>query len=244
MNSPAVAAFQAYTATLFGRRALWIVLVITGLFAVGIVAAWVLGRVFSVETLEHVAEVALLPGVPLGALLLSEMPIRDGIRHRTLLYHLLAPVPRSTLLAVRTLVTGVLLALILSVTLVEVHILDGGTWATVPRELFAVLLGAAVYVALFGLIHLLTSHGLIAGLVIIFMFDIPLGMLPFGIRNLSPSYHVRVLADRVVQMDLPIPVQSAPPNFLLSTITLLVLTVILLALSGTRFRRMNLGELC
>lgn len=244
MSSPSAIAFRAYTATLFGRRALWIVIAIAALFTVGMVAAWMLGRVFSVETLEHVAAVALLPGVPVGALLLSEMPVRDGIRHRTLLYHLLAPVPRRTLLTVRTLVTAALLALIFGFTLIEVHVLDGGTWDALPGELFAVLLGSAVYVALFALLHLVTKHGLIGGLVLIFMIDIPLGMLPFGIRNLSPSYHVRVLADQVVQMDLPIPIQASPPHLVGSAITLAVIAVVALALGGWRFSRMNLGELC
>jgi len=33
----------------------------------------------------------LMPGVPIFALLVSELPLREGIRHRTILYPLLGP---------------------------------------------------------------------------------------------------------------------------------------------------------
>jgi hypothetical protein len=244
----AAIAFRAYTAALFTARSLWIVIGITVLFLglVGIV--FFIDRVssfISASMLSGLRAFAILPGVPLAALLLSEMPVRDGVRHRTLLYHLLAPMPRSTLLVVRSLTTAGVLSVIMIVTVAMVRVLEGGPFDPLPGEILAILLGSAAYTAMFGLLHLFTRRGLIAGLALFWIIDHNLGLFPFGLRNLAPSYHLRALSDQIVVWeDLPTPMQMPEPSFLASALVLAAVTVIALVAGSARFRRMSLGELC
>ena len=103
----------------------------------------------------------VVPGLPVAAILFSEMALRDGIRQRTLLYPLLGPVPRTTMAVVRTLVTAALLVIGLSLLLLVVFALQRGEGGFPARELMAVLLGSFAYMGLFGLVHLVSRRGLI-----------------------------------------------------------------------------------
>ncbi len=244
--STALIAFRAYTAILFQARALWIILAISVLFVGGVGIAFLMGRMsnfLTTDALEGMRQVAVLPGVPVAAIVMSEMSIRDGINHRTLLYHILAPVPRPTLLIVRTLVTAGVLAMIMGGCVLVVHGFEG-TVEDLPGELLAVILGGAAYTSLFGLLHLVTRRGLIAALGLTFIIDVPLGTFPFGLRNFAPSYHVRVLSDQIIQMDLPVQIATSEPNVVFSTAMLVLITAGALTLSAMRFSRMNLGEMC
>jgi hypothetical protein len=172
------------------------------------------------------------------------MPLRDGIRQRTLLYQLLGPAPRPVLAVVRTLMTSTLLAAGACALMLATRILGGAGLADYPRETLAMVLGSFAYTGLFGLIHMIGRRGLIAGLAFYFIFDQPLGQLPFTLRRFSPSYHVSVLADRVIDMHLPVPVTAPEPSFLVSAIVLVVIAVVTTGAAAVLFTRKSLGELC
>jgi len=247
MSNAAAVAFRAYTAAFLTRRSLWIVVGIAVLFLGAALLISTLSRtssLFTSATLEGMRVFALIPGVPVAALLMSEIPVRDGIRHRTLLYHLLSPVPRSTLVVVRTLTTAVLLTAIMTAVVAVVRMLEGGSLAPLGREALAVLLGSLAYTTLFGLLHLLTRKGLIAGLAYHLLLDSPLGTFPFGLRNLAPSYHYRVIADQVVEMELPAMITVPEGSLVVSVVALVVITGLALFAVTFRFDRMQLPELC
>jgi hypothetical protein len=185
----------------------------------------------------------VFPGVPIGAILLSEMPLRDGIRHRTLLYPLLGPVPRPLLAVVRTLATGGVLAIgaVLGYLLLYVFLREGN----VGRDVLAVTLGSIAYVSVFGLVHLVSDRGLTAGLAVFALLDWPIGLLPLQLRNVSVSYHLKVIADRDTIMQLPISIGLLPAQSLaLSCVLILALGAVFLALTAYLFQRRNLGEIC
>jgi hypothetical protein len=183
-------------------------------------------------------------GVPVAAVLLAEMPIRDGIAHRTLLYPLLGPVSRATLAIVRVLTTGAMLALASSFLLVLIRVLLRDGFELLPREILSVSLGAFAYVGLFGLAHLYYRRGLIVGLVFLFLYDFPVGTIPFSIRNLSPSYHMGVIANQQDTMDLPVRFGEPATSIVASGVFLVVLAVVAVAAVTFAFRRKNLGDLC
>lgn len=199
---------------------------------------------FASESLLTLRRMVIVPGLPLLAVLYSEMPLRDGIRHRTLLYPLLGPVPRVTLAWVRTAATAGLLAAMLSVVLVVVTLLQGSGYGDLPQEILAVWLGSAAYVALFGVIHLIARRGLIASLAFFLMLDAPLAKLPFALRVLSPAYHTGVIAKQTVEIELPIPLSPPESSVLVSSIVLAAMAVALTLLGALLFRRKSLGELC
>jgi len=196
------------------------------------------------SSLDHLRKGVVLPGVPLAALLLSEIPLRDGIRHRTLLYPLLGPVSRPVLASVRTSATAVLCALSLTALVLIVRMVQGGATEPLGGELVAIWLGSAAYVGLFGLIHLLSRRGLLVGLAFYGLLDDPLGRLPFALRNLSPSFHLRVLAHQETQIELPISFSPPESSAVLSVAILAGLAVLLLGVTAALFTRKPLGELC
>jgi len=253
MNASRIA-LRAYLAPLMSARAVrvGILLLILVLGVIGL--CWALKPLSQVFPWipEEAAENALtglryfliMPGVPIAAILFSELPARDGIRQRTLLYPLLGPVSRGELLVVRTLATGVLLAAGVTVLVLFTRLLEGGSSpGGIPRELLGVLLSALAYTALFGFFHLLGSRGLFLGLTV-FMVDWGWGQIPFSIRKLSISYHARVIMDRPDTLDLPIPITPPADSLIVSLCVLVFLAALFTWLSGVFFSRKNLGELC
>jgi hypothetical protein len=211
-----------------------VLLFVSGLLATG----------FVTSALYGVRHFVIMVALPAAAILLAEIPIRDGITHRTLLYPLLGPVPRVTLAVVRVVVTGAVLALASGVLLLIIRLLLQDGLGFLPRELLAVTLGAFVYVSLFGLIHLYVRRGLITGVAVLFFFDLPLGRLPFSLRNISLSYHMGVISQQEESMQLPIMFAMPETSVLASVLVLLGAAVVFCAAVALGFNRKSLGDLC
>jgi len=240
-------AFWTYIIPMIATRAMRIGLVLFALFASGVVLLYMAGIFASewgIDALWGMQHFLVMAGVPVGAILLSEIPIRDGITHRTLLYPLLGPVPRMTLVVVRMAVTSAVLAIGAGLLMLLVRLLLKDDPGFIWRELLSVTLGAFAFVAFFGLFHLYGRRGLITGLVVLFLFDIPLGKLPFTLRNVSLSYHMGVIADQQDSMQLPISLGTPPTSILASAVVLLVVAIVFGALVAVGFKRKDLGELC
>lgn len=240
-------AFWTYVIPMAATRAMRVGLLLFALFMLAVVAFFI-GGVFVSEIVEDamlgMRHFLVMVGLPVGAVLLSEMPIRDGITHRTLLYPLLGPVPRATLAAVRLVVTAATLAIGAGLALLLIRVLLTEGLEFLPRELLAVTLGAFAYIPLFGLIHLFNRRGLITNLSILFLLDIPLGKVPFSLRNLSPSYHVGVIADQQGVIRLPVSVGLPETSVVMSSLVLVAIAAVSSVLLAWAFKRKNLGELC
>jgi hypothetical protein len=191
-----------------------------------------------------VREFLFLPGLPFFALLMSEMALRDGIGNRTILYPLLGPVSRSVQAVVRTVLTALLLAVLALILLGGVNLIGQLGWGDIPRHLLAISLGALTYTAGFGLVHLVSNRSLIVGMAIFLFFDLPIGRLPFGIRNLSPSYHLGVIAGNTETYALPISLDSGASSPLTSSLVLVALTLVAITLTAVLFSRKKLVNLC
>jgi hypothetical protein len=244
---PASTAFWVYVIPMVSTRAMRIGLFLVVGFVACVVLLFVSGFFasgFVTEALYGMRHFLVMIGVPAGAVLLSEIPIRDGITHRTLLYPLLGPVPRVTHAVMRVMVTGTVLASGASTLLILIRALLGEGFAFLPREILSVTLGSFAYVSLFGFVHLYNRRGLITGVVILFLFDLPLGRLPFSLRNVSPSYHVGVIADQQVSMQLPISFGMPGTSVTMSALILLGIAVVFGAAIAAGFKRKDLGELC
>ena len=240
-------ALKTYLAPMTSTRAFRLGLLIFLLF-VGLVifAALVkpVAALLAQASLDRLREGAVLPGVPLAALLLSEMPLRDGIRQRTLLYPLLGPVSRPMLAVVRTLTTVVIVALAMTVLWVLVRLVQGEVEAPAGGQILAIWLGSVAFVGLFGLFHLLSRRGLLIGLAFYGLMDEPLGRLPFALRNASLSFHMRVLSHQVTEIQLPIEIAPPPTSSLLSAVMLAAAGAGLILVTAVLFKRKPLGELC
>ncbi len=247
MSRPAVIAFRAYLAPMLATRGFKLSLlfgfIYLGLAGIALVLGEVAPALFA-DALEAIRLSLIMPGIPVAAVLFGEMPLRDGIRQRTLLYQLLGPAPRPALAVVRTVMTAGLLALGACALMLATRILGGAGLAGYPREILAMALGAFAYTGIFGLIHMVSRRGLIGGLAFFFILDQPLGQLPFMLRRLSPSYHLSVLADRVIEMHLPISMTPPEPSLLLSSLVLAGLGAVAMAATAMLFTRKPLGELC
>ena len=243
MNRHVRIAFWSYLAPMASARGLRIVLALSVAFLGAILAGRAAGIV-TPETLAGIRAFVFVPGLPLFALLLAEMALRDGITHRTLLYPLLGPVPRTTMAVVRTLATGLLLFAILAGILLVLRLVGQLGWAGWPRELVAVFFGGLAYAAIFSLIHLLSKRGLIIGLAVFAVLDYPIGRLPFSLRGISPSYHLRVLADQIDTLSLPIEISLPDPSVIGSVLALAIFLAAGTSLTAFFFARKNLADLC
>lgn len=251
MRHPAAVALDAYMMPLLSTRAarIGILLFVLMLLLIGgmaVVAAMLGQRLpedFIGKAMGGTREFFFIPGLPIAALLFSEIPIRDGLRQRTLLYSLLTRVPRSTLAVTRTLATGVLLGVGGFVLVLATRLVDGSSLAPLPREALAQMWSGLAFVSAFGLGHLYSKRGLFVGLGFMFL-DGALARVPFEIRKCSLTYHIRVLADLRVDMELPVSITPPPDSFFLSATVPVFLCVLFTAVTAWRFRVKNLPELC
>lgn len=185
----------------------------------------------------------LMPGVPIFALLVSELPLREGIRHRTILYPLLGPASRDSLALVRSVATAVLFGLTFGVMVVGVEWIGGRSVSDLGAPFLAATLGGVAFTAVFGFIQLLLTRGLAAGLLWYLLFDESISKIPFELCRLSVSYHVRVLAG--MQEFFELPVADVPAEHrLASVLVLVVITVLALLATMILFRKRDLAELC
>lgn len=197
----------------------------------------------SAGELRSLRKLTIVPGIPVGAAILSEMALRDGITQRTLLYTLLGPVPRTHLATIRTVLTAVLLALGVTALLVVFHFfLD--QWSSLPKGLLAAATGSLAYTGLFGLLHLMTRRGTIASLALYATFDHAIGMLPFSIRMISPSYHLRVIGEAQAAFPIPFLGEAARSTPFVASLLLLGIAALAIFLTARVFARKNLPELC
>jgi hypothetical protein len=245
-NSVSIA-FWTYVVPMTATRAMKLGLAgfVLLIFAViGMYASGGFGNDFVIDALYKMRQMIVMGAVPVGAVLLSEIPLRDGITHKTLLYPLLGPVPRITLALVRIVTTALVLAIgaIILVTLVRFFLKQD--FGMLPREILSVTLGSFAYMSLFSLVHLFNKRGLIFNLVVLFMFDLPAGRLPFSLRNISPSYHVGVIAGQEESMQLPISFGTVESSVLMSSVVLIGITVLFMSATAYFFKRKNLGDLC
>lgn len=196
------------------------------------------------ESLDALRRAIPVVAVPIAAALLAELPIREGLTHRTLLYPLLGPVSRGSLALGRTLWTVALVALGALVASTALYLMTADRSGAWGRECLAILLGAYAYVALFGLLHLVSQRGLVTALALYFLVDQPLAQLPFSIRMLAPSFHVGSVLGRSPSYDLPIAVDSVSVAPVVSALVLLGAASLAIAWTMRLFSRRDLPELC
>jgi len=240
-------ALKTYLAPMTSTRAFRIGgLIFLSFVALVLIAALVrpVAAFLAQASLDRLRHGSVLPGVPLAALLLSEIPLRDGIRHRTLLYPLLGPVSRPMLAMVRTLATSLLVALAMTTLWILVRLVQGSVAEPWIGQLLAIWLGSGAFVGLFGLFHLVSRRGLLVGLAYYGLLDDPLARLPFALRNLSLSFHMRSLAHQEVEINLPISITPPETSPWVSAMLLVAVAVALFAVTAMLFKRKPLGELC
>jgi hypothetical protein len=191
----------------------------------------------------ELARALLMPGVPIFALLVSELPLREGIRHRTLLYPLLGTASRDAISLTRSAATSVIFGLSFAFLVAGVAWIGGLPPAELGAPFLAAALGGMTYTAVFGLLQLLVPRGLAAGLLWYFLFDEPIAKIPFELCRLSVAYHVRVLGRD--HEFFGIPVSDVPAEHpVMSALVLVAITALAIAATVLLFRRRDLEELC
>ena len=83
---PVSIAFWTYVIPMAATRAMRIGLVLFSIALIGVILVFMTGFVskdFVIDSLEGMRHFIVMVGVPVAAVLLSEIPVRDGITHRT-----------------------------------------------------------------------------------------------------------------------------------------------------------------
>lgn len=134
-------------------------------------------------------------GLPLIALLLAAEGFAREVSGKTLVYHLVRPVPRATLFVARFLAGFVPAALVGTGFLVAVVLASGvpvphAQWASLAltASMAALGLGAVLFV-----LATLLRHGLVAGLLYAFVVEALVASVPGTMQKYSVMFHVRSL---------------------------------------------------
>lgn len=155
---------------------------------------------------------ALLPQavVPLTALLFASGLVQDDVEEQTLTYFLIRPIPRWSIYVAKALgaviVTSALAATFTTAAAAAIR-LDVGDYgvADLAREggvLAATSsLAMSTYIAIFGLLGLLTRRVLVAGVGYVVVFEGFVSNIPFLVRQATVLFHVRVLTIRWLGLD-------------------------------------------
>lgn len=133
--------------------------------------------------------------VPLIALLLVGPGYSRELRQRTLVYHLVRPVSRTTVLLARYVagvVPAALVAIVLYLSTLAFSGVDvpGSVWRAVPVTAF---FGVAVLGAVYYMLAAVFRRGLIIGLLYTFVAEGVIAGLPGTIQKLSVRFHLRSL---------------------------------------------------
>ncbi len=232
-----------YLLPLASARAVRVVAMLVILLFALVLAGHMLGFL-SARTLLDLRRGIVMPGVPIAAALLSEISLREGITQRTLLYTLFGPVSRDALAIGRTALTALLLALGAMMTSLLLQLVARVSSEGLARELVAMFFASFAYVGLFGLLHLVSNRGLVSAITLYSIFDDPLGRLPFSMRLLAPSFHVRTISGIDSTFKLPIDVDAAESTPVLSAVVLVLVAAAAIYVTALLFRRKPLGELC
>jgi ABC-type transport system involved in multi-copper enzyme maturation permease subunit len=188
-------------------------------------------------------------GLPLIALVLVGEGFTYEVQSRTLVYHLVRPVSRTTVFLARFF-SGALPAAAVALLLLVTLILASGAgvgaqvWWSLPvtAGLGTLALGAVYY----GLAALL-RHGLIAGLIYTFVVETLISSVPGSMQKLSVMFYVRSLHHGLTEGALPVVPPEIEQNPLLqaatqvtesgttqSIVTLLAITAFALGLGAWR----------
>jgi len=227
------------------------------LFVAAIVAglAVLLGRIIADSTrpLQDLAEVLdfsiLSFGLPLIVLILVGEGFTYEVQARTLVYHLVRPVSRTTIFLARFFsgaVPAACVALLLLVVLLAASGADveAKVWLSLPvTAVLGTLALGAVYYALAALLR----HGLIAGLIYTFVVETLISSVPGSMQKFSVMFYVRSLHHGLTEGALPVVVPEIEQNPLLraatevskvgttqAIVTLLGITVVALAIGAWR----------
>ena len=133
--------------------------------------------------------------LPLIALIFAGPVYSREMRQRTMVYHLVRPVSRSTVFLARYLagvVPAAVCATLLCLTLLTLSGADlpSITWSAVT---VTVVLGSLVLGAIYCTLGAIFKRGVIAGLLYTFMMEVVVAGLPGNIQTLSVRFHLRSL---------------------------------------------------
>lgn len=185
--------------------------------------------------------------IPLAALLLSDIPIRRPLRDRTLIHHILGPVPRVTLAVVRSGIVAAALGAVSAAIILLFGLVTRAGVGVSLADAFVALLTAWAYVGLGSMVYAWTRRGFLFGLCVLVFIDFPLSTVPFALRNLAPSAHVAMASGRLPMGDwgsaLGTFVAPAGPAWV-SVVVLVGIGAVGMFVAANRFRRMSLAELC
>ncbi|MFO0953340.1 MAG: ABC transporter permease [Isosphaeraceae bacterium] len=159
------------------------------------------------DKIEEVLIFYMIPQalVPLTALILASGMIRDEVEGQTLTYLLIRPIPRPSIylakLAAAWGVSAALAAVFVTAALVVLHWGGPELWGEVVPGRAARLVGLSglslmVYVALFGILGLVSRWVLTLGVAYTVLFEGILANIDFAFRRVTVLYYVRILAER------------------------------------------------
>ena len=177
--------------------------------------------------------------IPLGCLVIGDAVLGAELRAGTFHFTWLSPVP-FPLIAVGRWLGGWIVALVSLVPAVVLAAVVAGAGDAAGAAAIAAAAGSAGYVALFVLIGSATRRAAVWSLVVVFLVERLLGTALSGIAQLSPMWLGRAVfaglgpdTDDLLREGVPVGNGAI--------VRLVLLTIVLLAISASRLRRLKLA---
>lgn len=196
--------------------------IIVGLLAALPVLMAVLTRIYTSQDQEPAAVLVEIASalsftvvVPIIALTLASSGFGAEIDDGTVVYLVTKPIPRSTIVATKLLVTA-LICMVLAVvsTLMTGVIVVGGidSAGLVAGFTVGAMLGAALYTAIFLALGLITRRGMLIGLVYLVVWEGAISRLFAGTRTLSVRQYMLSISDAISSADPAVFTAQLPAN--------------------------------
>jgi ABC-2 type transport system permease protein len=178
---------------------------------------------------------------PVTALVFAAAALGSELEDGTIVYLLLKPTPRWQIVVSRLVVTVLIIAALVSGSIVLTAIAADRGFAALDVAFafaFGASLGGAAYAAIFCFLGLITNRALIAGLLYVFIWEGLLTRLLVGARDYSVREYMRGIADAF--STLPNDIFDATLTPTRSLVSVAVVVVIFGGLAVYRLRTLNM----
>lgn len=138
--------------------------------------------------------------LPLVSAIFSTQVLSAEVEQKTIVYLLTRPIPRTTLILMRSLaaMAAVTLVSMAAAVAVSASVYGAGALSNelLWRDAKAIVVGAAAYGALFVMISLLVNRAMIVCILIAFVWETAVAQLPGSMYYLSISSYLTAIAER------------------------------------------------
>jgi ABC-2 type transport system permease protein len=181
----------------FRRVVVWLLLA-AGVFGIAKVFLKVSGTMTPTEAYSMLSSVIVFKLLPLAAAIFSMGVVAQEVEQKTIVYLLTRPIPRPTLIFLRSLAAALVVFLVTAVSALAVSygVFGLSSFDLLGRDLRALAIGSLAYTGLFVLLSLIVNRAMIVCLLFAFGWETLIPNIGERMQYLSISSYVTSVSER------------------------------------------------